>query len=486
MIEDPLRKAQELLAEGDRCLLKGEWVQASQRYASAARILAQLREATAGLLAVGYHQLATALGAYFEGRTEKALTPLDAAVKAFKQTGDGDRYEFALGLLFSIQAEVAAENDEYHTGGKLLGTAARHLENVRSRSGDLGPACQFWLRWSRLRFLFQWLPDLVGDGELKDAREKLDEIQDLSRQLTELVPNQPHAKALYGGMAALSASIFYLGSAGEASDAEDHEKVDGYLKDANRSIEEAQAALAKLELTGALSELAGSHAYFRLLINSTGSQLRAEAAVFNGDRVAAIEIMSSSVGQLTNVKAQAQEPGSILNDWLSDIDEELEEAEEYLRILKSRDPGVFALEPEVAKILSPNLVEVVKRDIRELSNAFMQGTWMGVVVLSGAILEAILCSALQPRSTEAKNWNEAPKRQGDVKPLEEWELGPLITFAERCGLLRAGDLHISHALREFRNLIHPGKRAREGVNLGKEEADAAVSALKVAIRRLAK
>jgi hypothetical protein len=55
--------------------------------------------------------------------------------------------------------------------------------------------------------------------------------------------------------------------------------------------------------------------------------------------------------------------------------------------------------------------------------------------------------------------------------LHFWDLVDLVDVAKEIGLLNKSVGHLSHGLREFRNLVHPGKQVREKVSLTEEEAE---------------
>jgi len=55
--------------------------------------------------------------------------------------------------------------------------------------------------------------------------------------------------------------------------------------------------------------------------------------------------------------------------------------------------------------------------------------------------------------------------------LSSWNLVELVEVARDIGLLNKSVVHLSYGLREFRNLVHPGKQVREKVSLTEEEAE---------------
>ena len=54
--------------------------------------------------------------------------------------------------------------------------------------------------------------------------------------------------------------------------------------------------------------------------------------------------------------------------------------------------------------------------------------------------------------------------------------------AKDIGLLNKSVGHLGHGLREFRNLVHPGKQVREKVSLTEEEAEISYRVVQVYLR----
>lgn len=83
---------------------------------------------------------------------------------------------------------------------------------------------------------------------------------------------------------------------------------------------------------------------------------------------------------------------------------------------------------------------------------------MAAVFLSGGILEGILTFALNRREAEAKESYKELGRQ--ARELSAWSLEDLITVAQNLNLIGEGAAKAAHAVRDFRNLIHPERLAR--------------------------
>lgn len=104
--------------------------------------------------------------------------------------------------------------------------------------------------------------------------------------------------------------------------------------------------------------------------------------------------------------------------------------------------------------------------------------WKSCVILCGGILEGMLLDVLKRDEQEAKL---AYKGKGKAE-LDHWDLVDLVDVAKDVGKLSKSVGHLGHGLREFRNLIHPGKQVRENVSLTQEEAEIAFNVVKVCLR----
>jgi hypothetical protein len=93
----------------------------------------------------------------------------------------------------------------------------------------------------------------------------------------------------------------------------------------------------------------------------------------------------------------------------------------------------------------------------------MAGEVKAATVLAGSVLEALLLWALTRPAykTKAPTTKGAPKRNGNVLPIDEWQLSALITVSAKLDVLFTPDTITEARLAQnYRNLIHPGKERR--------------------------
>ena len=121
-------------------------------------------------------------------------------------------------------------------------------------------------------------------------------------------------------------------------------------------------------------------------------------------------------------------------------------------------------------------------DYEELSVVHRVGARKSTVILAGGILEGVLLDRLRTVPEAAKTASGSLPRNAVVS----WDLGQLVDAAESLGLLPRGVVQISHGLREFRNLVHPGRQLREGIALSENEAGLAVHVVEIVLKALSR
>ena len=131
------------------------------------------------------------------------------------------------------------------------------------------------------------------------------------------------------------------------------------------------------------------------------------------------------------------------------------------KIIKVQDP----LKIDLEAVSNKQLRQILRRDISELNVARAQGydkTPKTCMVLSGAIAEAMLLSALKRRKKAALNVaSTLPSKPGT--DLEKWDLYEMVQVATRLSpLLLPADAETgADQLRKWRNLVHPGRELRD-------------------------
>jgi hypothetical protein len=122
---------------------------------------------------------------------------------------------------------------------------------------------------------------------------------------------------------------------------------------------------------------------------------------------------------------------------------------------------------------------IIERDYGEIQRACIAGCWKSVIILSGGATEAILVDLLQADS-RAPTASKAPKNPD----VTRWDLNDLINVGVELKLVTPGVEKLSHAVREYRNLIHPGNEVRNKLTFNAEEARIAVEVVHMLHRSL--
>ena len=131
------------------------------------------------------------------------------------------------------------------------------------------------------------------------------------------------------------------------------------------------------------------------------------------------------------------------------------------------------------------LVPILEARFAEAIRCLKADAPLAVVFHCGSILEGLL---LGLASANAKDFNQAqasPKdKTGTVKQLHEWTLASFIDVACELGYLKLDVKKFSHALRDFRNYIHPYEQMGSGFKPDKHTAEICLQVLKAAVASL--
>ena len=107
--------------------------------------------------------------------------------------------------------------------------------------------------------------------------------------------------------------------------------------------------------------------------------------------------------------------------------------------------------------LEPGLGEILANRWDQAQKCFSAGAHLAATIIMGSMLEGMLLAVLQRFPKEANQCGSAPKdpRTGKVRYFGEWTLADMINVAHDAGWIDLDVKKFSHALRDFRNIIHP-------------------------------
>ena len=107
--------------------------------------------------------------------------------------------------------------------------------------------------------------------------------------------------------------------------------------------------------------------------------------------------------------------------------------------------------------LEPGLGEILADRWDEAQKCLNAEAHLAATIVMGSMLEGMLLAVLQKFPQEANKSKAAPHdpRTDKVRYFGDWALSDMINVAHEVGWLDLDVKKFSHALREFRNLIHP-------------------------------
>lgn len=136
--------------------------------------------------------------------------------------------------------------------------------------------------------------------------------------------------------------------------------------------------------------------------------------------------------------------------------------------LKKTTPRLLEEEPKITEFVpaeapqftvfvgDPALEAILRERWHEAQACVFAEAYLSAIVAMGGILEACLLSVAVDNPEPANRSASAPKnRDGKNQSIHEWSLKDLIEIAHDCGWIQVDARDFSHALRDYRNMVHP-------------------------------
>lgn len=122
----------------------------------------------------------------------------------------------------------------------------------------------------------------------------------------------------------------------------------------------------------------------------------------------------------------------------------------------------------------------------EASACIKSGAPLAAVFMCGSMLEGVLLFVASKNPAEFNRAAASPKQVGTdkAKLFEDWSLCDLINVAHEIGLIRLDVKKFSHALRDFRNYIHPNEQVKSDFHPDQLTAQICFQVLRAAIAGL--
>lgn len=128
-----------------------------------------------------------------------------------------------------------------------------------------------------------------------------------------------------------------------------------------------------------------------------------------------------------------------------------------------------------------DLQSVIADRLQEVEVCFEGGAYLAVLILCGSTLEGLLYEVAKSHPADYNRAKVAPTHDGKVRSFPEWTLNDLLNCSRELGLLGEDITKFGHAVREFRNYIHPQQQVRENFRPRKVTAQVARQVLRAAI-----
>lgn len=134
-----------------------------------------------------------------------------------------------------------------------------------------------------------------------------------------------------------------------------------------------------------------------------------------------------------------------------------------------------------------SLIPILESRIQEANGCLKAGASLAVVMLCGSVLEGVLLGYAQQNLKRFNQSASAPRdKEGKIRAFQFWTLGNFIDVAANIGLLKIDVKKFSHAMRDFRNYIHPYQQMTSGFHPDEHTAKICMQVLKAAIADLSK
>jgi len=135
--------------------------------------------------------------------------------------------------------------------------------------------------------------------------------------------------------------------------------------------------------------------------------------------------------------------------------------------------------------LDGTVSNVLKQRIDEINKCLKAKASLSTIFLCGSTLEGILLGIASKKPKEFNESKMSPKDQaGKVKQFQNWTLNNFIDVACSIRLLGEDVKKFSHALRDFRNYIHPYQQMAAGFDPDEHTAKICWQVLQAAIVQL--
>lgn len=137
--------------------------------------------------------------------------------------------------------------------------------------------------------------------------------------------------------------------------------------------------------------------------------------------------------------------------------------------------------------LEPSVLAVLEQRVKEIEKCYSSGSPLAVILLAGSTLEGVLLGIATCHPQAFNSASASPKdASGKVRPFQSWTLNSFIDVSRELRLVEHDTHKFSHALRDFRNYIHPFEQLASGFSPREHTAKICLQVLKAASHDLRK
>lgn len=136
--------------------------------------------------------------------------------------------------------------------------------------------------------------------------------------------------------------------------------------------------------------------------------------------------------------------------------------------------------------LDPAVENILSLRIKEATDCATAGASLAAIFMCGSILEGLLLNLALNHPAEFNQAISSPKQKDNGKPkaFHDWSLAALIDVSHELGFLRLDVKKFGHALRDFRNYVHPYEQMASKFTPDSHTANMCLQVLRAAVAGL--
>lgn len=135
--------------------------------------------------------------------------------------------------------------------------------------------------------------------------------------------------------------------------------------------------------------------------------------------------------------------------------------------------------------LEQTLLNILDQRMIEAESCIKNDLSLSAIFLIGSIMEGILLGMATHYPSDFNQASSAPKyKDGRVKMFSDWRLSEFLTVSHEIGVVNEDVMKFSHAVRDFRNYIHPYQQMCSGFRPDEHTAIICFQVLKAMIAQV--